>query len=70
MTEDERVRWHRRLNGREFEQAPGDSGGQESLVGCNPWVPESDTTYQLNNNDGKGRVCLMNSTEDRCFLTG
>ena len=33
-------------------------------------VPESDTTYQLNNNDGKGRVCLMNSTEDRCFLTG
>ena len=39
MTEDERVRWHRRLNGREFEQAPGDSGGQESLVGCNPWVP-------------------------------
>ena len=28
MTEDKVVRWHHRLNGREFEQAPGDSEGQ------------------------------------------
>ena len=25
------------LNGHEFEQTPGDSGGQRGLVGCNPW---------------------------------
>ena len=33
MTEDEMVGWHHRLNGREFEQIPGD-GGQGSLVCC------------------------------------
>ena len=27
MTEDESVGWHHRLNGLEFEQAPGDSEG-------------------------------------------
>ena len=30
MTEDEMVGWHHRVNGQEFEQALGDSGGQES----------------------------------------
>ena len=33
VTEDEVVGWHHRLNGHEFEQTPGDSGGQRSL-GC------------------------------------
>ena len=33
-TEDEMVRWHHRLNGYEFEQAPGDGEGQGSLVCC------------------------------------
>ena len=28
------VGWHHQLNGREFEQTPGDSGGQGSLVCC------------------------------------
>ena len=36
MTEDEMVGWHHRLNGHEFEQTPGDSEGQGSLV-CSPW---------------------------------
>ena len=36
-TEDEMVGWHHRLNGHEFEQAPGDGDGQESLVCCSPW---------------------------------
>ena len=36
-TEDEMVGWHHRLNGREFEQAPGDGEGQGSLVCCSPW---------------------------------
>ena len=35
--EYETVGWHHRLNGHEFEQAPGDSGGQGSLVRSSPW---------------------------------
>ena len=31
MAEDGTVRWHHRLNGREFEQTLADSGGQRSL---------------------------------------
>ena len=34
MTEDEMVGWHHLLDGRESEQAPGDSEGQESLSCC------------------------------------
>ena len=37
MTEDEMVGWHHQLNGHEFEQAPGDSEGQGSLLCCSPW---------------------------------
>ena len=37
MTEDEMIGWHHQLNGHEFEQAPGDSEGQGSLVCCSPW---------------------------------
>ena len=36
-TEDEMVGCHHRLEGHEFEQTPGDSGGQRSLVCCGPW---------------------------------
>ena len=43
--EDEMVRWHHQLNGRECEQTPGDSDGQGSLACCSPWGhKESDTT--------------------------
>ena len=31
------VGWHHKLNGHEFEQTPGDSEGQVSLVCCGPW---------------------------------
>ena len=34
--EDEMVGWHHRLNGHEFEQTPGDSERQGSLVCCSP----------------------------------
>jgi len=45
MTEDEMVGWHHRLNGHEFEQAPGDSEGQGSLMCCSPCsLKELDTT--------------------------
>ena len=51
MAEDEMVGWHHRLDGHEFEQTPGDSGGQGSLACCSPWGrKELDTTEQLKNN--------------------
>jgi len=31
------VGWRHRLNGYEFEQAQGDTEGQESLACCSPW---------------------------------
>ena len=37
MTEDKMVEWHHRLNGHEFEQAPGDGEGLGSLACCDPW---------------------------------
>ena len=37
MTEDEMVGWLHRLNGREFEQAPGDDEGQGSLACWSLW---------------------------------
>ena len=50
--EDEMVRWHYWLNGHEFKQTPGGSGGQGSLGCCSPWgLKESDSTSQLNNNN-------------------
>ena len=49
MTVDEMVGWYHRLNGHEFEQAPGDGDGQGGLAGYSPWGrKESDTTEQLN----------------------
>ena len=48
-TEDEVVEWNHRLNGHEFEQAPGVGDGQGSLAHCSPWGhKESDTTEKLN----------------------
>ena len=45
MTEDEMVGWHRRLDGHEFQQTPGDGEGQGSLVCCRPrGRKELDTT--------------------------
>ena len=36
-TENKMVGWHHRLDGHEFEQAPGVGDGQASLVCCSPW---------------------------------
>ena len=45
------VEWHHRLNRQEFEQTPGDSEGQGSLMCCSPWdLKESDMMEWLNNN--------------------
>ena len=48
-TEDEMVGWHGRLDGHEFEKAPGVGDGQGSLAFCSPWgLKETDTTEWLN----------------------
>ena len=36
-TENEMVGWHHRLNGHEFEQTQGGSGGHRSLKCYGPW---------------------------------
>ena len=51
ITEDEIVGWHHQLNGREFEQTPGDSEGQRSPACYSPWDRrELHTTEWLNSN--------------------
>ena len=47
--DDEMVRWHRRLNGHEFEWTPGVGDGQRGLACCIPWGrKELDLTEWLN----------------------
>ena len=44
MAEDETVGWHHYLNGREFEQTPGNSEGKGSMACYSSWGhKESDT---------------------------
>ena len=55
VAEDEMVGWHHQPNGHKFEQAPGDRGGQGSLVSCSPrGHKESDTTERLHWTERKG----------------
>ena len=52
MREANIVGWHHRLDGHEFEQAPGAGDRQGSLACCSPCRhKELDTTEQLNNNE-------------------
>ena len=49
MREDEMAGWHHRLDGHEFEQAPGVGDRQGSLACWNSWAgKESDMTERLN----------------------
>ena len=67
VTEDEMAGYHRWLNGLEFEQTPGDSEGQGSLVSCSPQgIKELDTTEQLNKND-KGSTSFPTPPLVRCL---
>ena len=48
-TEDEIVGWHHRVDGHEFEQAPGVCDGQGSMLCCSPrGRRELDMAEQLN----------------------
>ena len=65
MKEDEMVGCHHRLNGHEFEQAPGDGEGQASLACCGPWgYKKSDWAERLNSN--KIIIIVTNGLE--CLL--
>ena len=58
VTEDEMVGWHHRLDGHEFEQAPGESG-QRCLA--SPWGhKKSDVTEQQSWTDRKGKTKRAN----------
>ena len=66
--------WHHRLNGHEFEQAPGVDDGQGGLECCSPWgLKELDMSEQLDNNNRriirecKSSFSLTSVTE--CFYT-
>ena len=49
MIEDEMVGWHHRLDGLEFEQAPGVGDGQGSLACYCPWCSKKlEMTERLN----------------------
>ena len=62
MAEDEMVKQHHRFNGHDFEQTPGDSGGQGSLECCSLWGrKESDMTEQLQQPQGRADVKYMSS---------
>ena len=43
-TEGEMVGWHHRLDGHEFEQAPGVGDRQGSLACCSPWGRKESAT--------------------------
>ena len=53
MTLVEIVGWHHRLDGHEFEQTPGVSGGQGSLACYSPWCvhKDLDTTGWVNSTE-------------------
>ena len=42
------VGWHHKLNGYEFEQTPGDSEGQGSLMSSSPWGHKQWAPWGLN----------------------
>ena len=57
------VGWHHQLDEHEFEQAPGDSEGQDSLLCCSPWgckelVRHDSATEQQQNICVCVRVCV------------
>ena len=64
VAEDELIGWHHWLNGHEFKQIPGDSGGQRRLACWSPWGRrELDMTKHLNNNSNN-RSALQQAWSD------
>ena len=61
------VGWHHRLNGHDFEQAPGVGDGQGRLVCCNPWGHRvrHDRATELNTSFHK--LVKNNYARNKCF---
>ena len=53
---------HHRLDGHEFEQAPGDSEGQGSLACCSPWGQKDSDTLRNNVRNQLTNFELNNAT--------
>ena len=72
--EDGMVGWHHRLHGHEFEQTPGDSGGQGSLVCCSPWGSERvghDLATEQQHPYPQGCILsLVPEKQLKCYLCG
>ena len=58
-TEDEMVGWHHRLNGHEFEQAPGDSEGQTVLQSMGSQRVGQGWVTELNWTDWNGGIDVL-----------
>ena len=75
MTEDEMVGWHHRLNGHEFEQALGNSEGQEVSCAAAHGVTKSWTClatehhHQPGGTSGKEPACQHRRRKRRGFDT-
>ena len=67
MTEDEMVTWHHRLNGHEFEQAPGGGDGQGSVACCSPWGRKELVRTGLNHKGHKAPRRQSPVSEDQAF---
>ena len=64
MTEDEMAGWHHRLNGHEFEWAPGVGDGQGGLVCCSAWGHKESTIHkELLRRVENSQKELLSSTE-------
>ena len=69
-TEDETAGWHRRLDGHEFERAPGVGDGQGGLARCSPWGRrDSDTTERLDWTDDSGAAPSSRGSSSRVLVS-
>ena len=66
--EDEMVRQHHCLNGHEWEQTPGDSGGQKSLAAAVHGLAKSRTWLSNWTPTNLTKVTLNRTLENRCSM--
>ena len=63
------VRQHHQLNGHEFDQTPGVSGGQESLACCCPWGhKESDMNDLVTEKQQRKKITGENKKVQGLFI--
>ena len=75
MTEGEMVGWYHRLNGQDFEQTLGQTGGQRSLACCSPGGLKGRTHLSSSTATKPGSVMRVNGevsredSYDDCFVS-